>query len=114
MGPYFVRKIKTVEIFIVPITSKITILFNYIDDNGGFIKESILRVRACCIDEIALAFNALTNHSPGLAATRQHHIENIMIYNSKNTLKKLSFVEYHFGAIYIKKASIKSVLFCEA
>ena len=37
-----------------------------------------------------------------------------MIYNSKNTLKKLSFVEYHFGAIYIKKASIKSVLFCEA
>ena len=73
-----------------------------------------MRVRACCIDEIALAFNALTNHSPGLAATRQHHIENIMIYNSKNTLKKMSFVEYHFGAIYIKKASIESVLFCEA
>jgi len=37
-----------------------------------------------------------------------------MIYNSKITLKKLSFVEYHFGAIYIKKASIQSVLFCEA
>ena len=37
-----------------------------------------------------------------------------MIYNSKNTLKKLCFVEYHFGAIYIKKASIQSVLFCEA
>ena len=73
-----------------------------------------MRARACCIDEIVLAFNALINHSPGLAATRHHHIENIMIYNSKITLKKLSFVEYHFGAIYIKKASIQSVIFCEA
>ena len=73
-----------------------------------------MRVRACCIDEIALAFNELTNHSPGLAATRQHHIKNIMIYNSKITLKKSRFVEYHFVAIYIKKASIESILFCEA
>ena len=29
-------------------------------------------------------------------------------------MKKSRFVEYHFGAIYIKKASIESVLFCEA
>ena len=69
------------------------------------IKEVIFRVRTCCIDKIALAFNALTNHNPGLAASRQHHNKNIMIYNSKNTLKELCFVEYHFGAIYIKKAS---------
>ena len=27
-----------------------------------------------------------------------------MIYNSKNVLKKLCFVEYHFGAIYTKRA----------
>ena len=73
-----------------------------------------MRVRACCLDEIVLAFNALTNHNPGLDATRQHHNKIVMFYNSKNTLKKLCFVEYHFGAIYIKKASIQSVLFCEA
>ena len=74
-----------------------------------------MKVRTCCLDEIALAFNALTNHNPGLAASRQHHNKLvIMFYNSKNTLKKLCFVVYHFGAIYIKKASIESILFREA
>ena len=99
----------------VQITSNNNNILYYIDDNGGFIKEAILRVRACCIDEIALAFNALTNRNPGLAPTRHHHNKIIMFYNnSKNTPKKLCFVEYHFSAIYIKKASIQSVLFCEA
>ena len=49
-----------------------------------------------------------------MAPTRQHHNKIIMFYNSKNAPKKSSFVEYHFSAIYIKKASIQSVLFCEA
>ena len=98
----------------VQITSNNNNILYYIDDNGGFIKEVILRVRACYIDEITLAFNALTYHNPGLAPTRQHHNKIIMIYNSKNAPKKSRFVEYHFSAIYIKKASIQSVLFCEA
>ena len=37
-------------------------------------KDTILRVKTCCIDEIALAFNALTNRGPTLAASGQHHI----------------------------------------
>ena len=36
--------------------------------NGGFIKEAILGVRTYCIDEIALASNALTNHGLKLSA----------------------------------------------
>ena len=55
-----------------------------------------MRVRTCCIDEIALAFNALTNHSPGLAATRQHHIKNI-------TEKKESRVT-QANTVYLEKA----------
>jgi hypothetical protein len=46
----------------------------YRDDNGGFIKDTILRVRTCCLDEIALAFNALTNRGPTLASSGQYHI----------------------------------------
>ena len=72
----------------VQITSNNNNILYYIDDNGGFIKEAIMRVRACCIDEIALAFNALTNRNPGLAPTRHHHNKIIMFYNnSKNTPK---------------------------
>ena len=56
----------------------------YRDDNGGFIKGTILRVRTCCIDEIALAFNALTKCGPTLSASERHHIEFVMCYNSKN------------------------------
>ena len=46
----------------------------YRDDNGGFIKDTILRVRTCCLDETALAFNALTKRGSTLAASGQHHI----------------------------------------
>ena len=50
-----------------------------------------------------------------MAPTRQHHNKIVMFYNnSKNAPNKSRFVEYHFSAIYIKKASIQSVLFCEA
>ena len=73
----------------------------------------MLGVRACCIDEIALASNVLTNRSLTLSASGQNHIEIVTCYNSKNIPKKSCFVEYHFGEIYIKKASIQSVLFCE-
>ena len=73
-----------------------------------------MRVRACYIDEIALAFNALTHHNPGLAPTRQRPNKIIMFYNSKNAPKKSRFVEYHFSAICIKKASIQSVFLREA
>ena len=61
-----------------------------------------------------LASNALTNRGLTLSTTRRRHNKIIEFYNSKNTSKKLHFVEYHVGAIYIKKASIQSVLFCEA
>ena len=43
-------------------------IYYIIDDNGGFIKEAILGVRVCCIDEIALASNALTNRGLTLSA----------------------------------------------
>ena len=72
-----------------------------------------MRVRACYIDEIALASNALTNRGLTLSAIQQHHIEFVMNYNSKIILKQLCYVEYNFGAIYIKKSSIQSVPFCE-
>ena len=83
----------------------------YRDDNGGFIKDTILRVRACCIDEIALAFNALTNRVSTLAASGQHHIKFVACYNSKNLKNKTYFVEYCIVDFYIKKASIQSVFF---
>ena len=82
----------------------------YRDDNGGFIKDTILRVRACCIDEIALAFNALTNRGSTLAASGQHHIKFVTCYNSKNLKNKTYFVEYCIVDFYIKKASMQSVL----
>ena len=34
----------------------------------------MLRVRTCCIDEIALTFNGLTNRGPTLGASGQYHI----------------------------------------
>ena len=49
-----------------------------------------------------------------MASSRQHHNKIFMFYNNKNTLKQSCFVEYHFCAIYIKKSSIQSVIFCEA
>ena len=61
----------------------------YRDDYGGFINGIILRVRTYCIDEIALASNALTNHSLGLAAGRHHHIKVVMCYNCKNLFKNV-------------------------
>ena len=72
-----------------------------------------MRVRACYIDEIALASNALTKRGLTLSAIQQHHIEFVMNYNSKIILKQLCYVEYNFSAIYIKKYSIQSVPFCE-
>ena len=72
-----------------------------------------MRVRACYIDEIALASNALTNRGLTLSAIQQHHIEFVMNYNSKIILKQLCYVEYNFSAIYTKKSSIQSVPFCE-
>tara|TARA_B110001450_G_C17241505_1_gene327679 strand:+ start:150 stop:404 length:255 start_codon:yes stop_codon:yes gene_type:complete len=82
--------------------------------HGGFINEEILRVRACCIDGIALASNALKLTVVYFVGqlTASHWI--CYVLYSKITLKKLCFVEYNFGAIYIKKASIQSVPFCEA
>ena len=55
MGVKFklVRKINTVEIITVQITSKNNNIIKLLGDNGGFIKGAILGVRACCIDEIA-------------------------------------------------------------
>ena len=73
-----------------------------------------MRVRACYIDEIALASNALTNRGLTLSAIQQHRIEFVTNYNSKIILKQLCYVEYNFSAIYIKKSSISSVPFCEA
>ena len=86
----------------------------YRDDNGGFIKDTILRVRTCCIDEIALAFNALTNRGLTLSANEQHHIEFVTCYSSKISKNITYFVEYCIVYFYIKKASIQSVLLCEA
>ena len=57
-----------------------------------------MRVRACYIDEITLASN---------------YIEFVTYYKSKITIKKSGFVGYYFVAIYIKKASIQSLPFCE-
>ena len=71
----------------VQITSNNNNILYYIDDNGGFIKEVILRVRACYIDEITLASN---------------YIEFVTYYKSKITIKKSGFVGYYFVAIYIK------------
>ena len=72
--------------------------------HGGFINEEILRVRACCIDGIALASNALKLAVVYFVGqlTASHWI--CYVLYSKITLKKLCFVEYNFGAIYIKKA----------
>ena len=67
------------------------------------IKEVKFRVETCCIDEITLAFNALTNHNPGLTTSRQHHNENIMIYNSKNTFKNCIL----WNTILVQSISIK-------
>ena len=62
------RKFKKITVRII--TSKITILYILLDDNGGCIKEAIiLRVRACCIDGIELASNALTNLGLTLSAS---------------------------------------------
>ena len=78
-------------------------------------KGTILRVKTCCINEIALAFNALTNHCLTLSASEQHHIEFVTCYNSKNSKNKTYFVEYCIVYFYIKKSSIQSVLrLCEA
>ena len=86
----------------------------YRDDNGGSIKGTILRVRTCCIDEIALAFNALTNRGLTLSANEQHRIEFVTCYSSKISKNITYFVEYCIVYFYIKKAFIQSVLLREA
>ena len=73
-----------------------------------------MRVRTCCIDEIALAFNDLTNRDPTLSENERYHIEFVTRYNSKNLKNKTYFVEYCIVDFYIKKASMQSVLLREA
>ena len=63
---------------------QITIFMYYRDDHGSFINDTILRVRTCYIDEIAWAFNVLTNHGPVLTAGRHNRNKIVTFYNSKN------------------------------
>ena len=65
--------------------------YKYIGDHSGFIKDVMLR------DEIALAYNLLTNHGPALAAStsRHHRIEIMTYYNYPyKFLLKTYFMEY--------------------
>ena len=71
-----------------------------------------MKVRGCCIDEISLAFNVLSNHGLAMATSRQNHNKTVMFYESKNTPTKNVFCGIPFWCNLYQKSfySIRSFL----